>query len=178
MRRRASRSIAFIFDRGLRARDVDALRRRAWSSQPSEDSPARRAAEAEAARKLNAKSSPLFSWTEVDISNSERHIPRWQNAAFILAVVSLFGYFGHKMVYQELNRRERTAAAAARATARAKDAIRAGVRGVNFAKPIARDSSSDGGGEDDDPFDGFTPEEIQKLVARHSATASADDDRS
>jgi hypothetical protein len=170
----AVRAFARLCESKTPSRDVKARSTRAWSSKPSEDSPARRAAEQVAARKLNAKSSPLFSWTEVDVSNADRHIPRWQNAVFVVSVVSFFGYYGHKMVSQELDRRAATAAAKDAALKHARAAVRRGVRDVNFAASganviNAHRESDDDDIDDDDPFDGMTPEEIQTLVANESA---------
>ena len=174
----ASRAFARLFESASSSRDAAAPRARAWSSKPSDDSPARRAAEEVAARKLNARSSPLFSWTEVDVSNADRHIPRWQNAVFVVSVVSFFGYYGHKMVSQELDRRATTAAAKDAALATARAAARRGVRDMNFAADAGRgtntrDDGDDDAVESDDPFDGMTPEEIQALVASETATPRA-----
>jgi sirohydrochlorin ferrochelatase len=93
-------------------------------------------------------------------------------------VVSFFGYYGHKMVSQELDRRATTAAAKDAALATARAAARRGVRDMNFAADAGRgtntrDDGDDDAVESDDPFDGMTPEEIQALVASETAPPRA-----
>ena len=91
-----------------RASTSRAIASSAASSQKSDDEDSmRKAAEARAASKVYAGSSPLFSWTEVDVSDADKHIPRWQNAVFVVVVGSFLAWFGNKLVTSELQRREK-----------------------------------------------------------------------
>ena len=113
----------------------------------------RKAAEARAASKVYAGSSPLFSWTEVDVSDADRHIPRWQNAVFVVVVGSFLAWFGNKLVTSELQRREKVEMERAALERRARDAIRAHM-GTSMPLEFAHD----------DAFEGLTPDEIDALV--------------
>jgi hypothetical protein len=96
---------------------------RALSTDDDAKAKARAQAEAAAAKKINAGASPLFSWTEVDVSNADRPIPRWQNAAFVVVVGAFFAYFGNKLVTSELSRRERARDAREALETRARDVV-------------------------------------------------------
>jgi hypothetical protein len=138
-----------------RASTARALASSAASSQKSEDEDSlRKAAEARAAKKVYAGSSPLFSWTEVDISDADKHIPRWQNAVFVVVVGSFLAWFGNKLVTSELRRREKIEKERTALERRARDAIRAHM-GTSAPLEFAHD----------DAFEGLTPDEIDALVA-------------
>jgi len=129
---------------------------RALSSDDDAKAKARAQAEAAAAKKINAGASPLFSWTEVDVSNADRPIPRWQNAAFVVVVGAFFAYFGNKLVTSELSRRERARDAREALETRARDVVRATMGDRNefdFDAVV-----------DEDALEGLTPEEIAALV--------------
>lgn len=160
------------------ARRVESTRPFALSRARSTDAPKdgnadteqkRAQAEAEAARKVRAGSSPLFYWTEVDVSNADRHIPRWQNALFVGVVAVTFAWFGNKMYASESERRRRAEDARSEMERRARAAVRSaasetegGMRNVRFA-------------DEEDAFEGLTPAEIEALVESERSARALDD---
>ena len=160
------------------ARRVESTRLFALSRARSTDAPKdgnadteqkRAQAEAEAARKVRAGSSPLFYWTEVDVSNADRHIPRWQNALFVGVVAVTFAWFGNKMYASESERRRRAEDARSEMERRARAAVRSvsietegGMRNVRFA-------------DEEDAFEGLTPAEIEALVESERSARALDD---
>ena len=150
-----------------RARSTDAPK----DGNADADAEQKRAqAEAEAARKVRAGSSPLFYWTEVDVSNEDRHIPRWQNALFVGVVAVTFAWFGNKMYASEFERQRRAEDARSEMERRARAAVRSassetegGMRDVRFA-------------DEEDAFEGLTPAEIEALVESERSASARDDD--
>lgn len=163
---RSRSSIALNASRAL----APSFKARALSTDDDAKAKTRAQAEAEAAKKINAGASPLFSWTEVDVSNADRPIPRWQNAAFVVVVGAFFAYFGNKLVTSELSRRERARDAREALETRARDVVRATMGDRNEFDLDAV--------VDEDALEGLTPEEIAALVERERDARGGERDAS
>jgi uncharacterized protein (DUF58 family) len=116
----------------------------------------REAAEAEAAKSVRAWSSPLFSHVEVEVDDG-RVIPRWANVAFVAGVFLVFGFAGRFALQNERRKSERKQRAAEEREARARVAIESGTLLNDARRNFA-------GADDEDPFEGMSPEEIEKLA--------------
>lgn len=116
----------------------------------------REAAEAEAAKSVRAWSSPLFSHVDVEVDDG-RVIPRWANVAFVAGVFLVFGFAGRFAFQNERRKSERKQRAAEEREARARVAIESGTLLNDARRNFA-------GADDEDPFEGMSPEEIEKLA--------------
>jgi len=116
----------------------------------------RTAAEEDAASTVRAWSSPLFSHVDLEVDDG-RVIPRWKNLAFITGVVRVFGFVGRFAV---TNERKKSASKQREVDARetrARVAIESGILQDHKRRNFA-------GADDVDPFEGMSPEEIEKLA--------------
>ena len=127
-------------------------------TSPAAAAARREAAEAKAEKSIRAWSSPLFSHVEVEVDNG-RVIPRWANVAFVAGVVLLFGFAGRFALQNERRKSERKQRAADEREIRARAAIESG-----FLLHDARRNFA--GADDADPFEGMSPEEIEKLAKK------------
>lgn len=118
----------------------------------------RKRAEAVAATNVNRFSSPLFSHVELEKDDLERTVPRWANVLFVAAVVGVFGYFAQFAYRNETDRRARIELERNERETRARVAVQSGA---------LRDDARNFAGADQahDPFEGLSPEEIEKLAA-------------
>jgi hypothetical protein len=118
----------------------------------------RKRAEAVAATNVNRFSSPLFSHVELEKDDLERTVPRWANVLFVAAVVGVFGYFAQFAYRNETDRRARIELERHERETRARVAVQSGA---------LRDDARNFAGADQahDPFEGLSPEEIEKLAA-------------
>ena len=118
----------------------------------------RKRAEAVAATNVNRFSSPLFSHVELEKDDLERTVPRWANVLFVAAVVWVFGYFAQFAYKNETDRRARIELERHERETRARVAVQSGA---------LRDERRNFAGADQahDPFEGLSPEEIEKLAA-------------
>ena len=118
----------------------------------------RKRAEAVAATNVNRFSSPLFSHVELEKDDLERTVPRWANVLFVAAVVGVFGYFAQFAYRNETDRRARIESERNERETRARVAVQSGA---------LRDDARNFAGADQahDPFEGLSPEEIEKLAA-------------
>ena len=118
----------------------------------------RKRAEAVAATNVNRFSSPLFSHVELEKDDLERTVPRWANVLFVAAVVGVFGYFAQFAYRNETDRRARIELERHERETRARVAVQSGA---------LRDERRNFAGADQahDPFEGLSPEEIEKLAA-------------
>ena len=136
--------------------------------ETAKEKSARAEAERAASSRVHSSSSPLFHWTEVDVSNADRHIPRWQNVVFVGVVTCGFAWFGNKMFRSEMDRRRAKEEVRAGMEARARRAVRAAL--------LAETSASVGNGAanetEEDAFEGLTPEEIEAVVQDERAHLS------
>ena len=130
-------------------------------TSPAAAAARREAAEAEAEKSIRAWSSPLFSHVEVEVDNG-RVIPRWANVAFVAGGGLLFGFAGRFALQNERRKSERKQRAAEEREARARAAIDSGI--------LLQDARRNFAGVDDaDPFEGMSPEEIEKLARSRGA---------
>ena len=115
-------------------------------------------AEEVAATNVNRFSSPLFSHVELEKDDLERTVPRWANVLFVAAVVGVFGYFAQFAYRNETDRRARIELERHERETRARVAVQSGA---------LRDDARNFAGADQahDPFEGLSPEEIEKLAA-------------
>ena len=111
-----------------------------------------------AATNVNRFSSPLFSHVELEKDDLERTVPRWANVLFVAAVVGVFGYFAQFAYRNETDRRARIELERHERGTRARVAVQSGA---------LRDERRNFAGADQahDPFEGLSPEEIEKLAA-------------
>ena len=118
----------------------------------------RKRAEEVAATNVNRFSSPLFSHVELEKDDLERTVPRWANVLFVAAVVGVFGYFAQFAYRNETDRRARIELERNERETRARVAVQSGA---------LRDDARNFAGADQahDPFEGLSPEEIEKLAA-------------
>ena len=116
----------------------------------------RQRAEEAAAKSVNRFSSPLFSHVELEKDDPERTVPRWANVLFVAAVAGVFGYFARYAYTNETRRAERVANERRDRETRARLAVEAGA---------LRDSRRNFADDDVDPFEGLSPDEIEKLAA-------------
>ena len=118
----------------------------------------RKRAEEVAATNVNRFSSPLFSHVELEKDDLERTVPRWANVLFVAAVVGVFGYFAQFAYRNETDRRARIESERNERETRARVAVQSGA---------LRDERRNFAGADQahDPFEGLSPEEIEKLAA-------------
>ena len=118
----------------------------------------RKRAEEVAATNVNRFSSPLFSHVELEKDDLERTVPRWANVLFVAAVVGVFGYFAQFAYRNETDRRARIELERHERETRARVAVQSGA---------LRDDARNFAGADQahDPFEGLSPEEIEKLAA-------------
>jgi hypothetical protein len=100
----------------------------------------------------------LFSHVEVEVDDG-RVIPRWANVAFIAGVVLVFGFAGRFALQNERRKNDRKQAAADERESRARMAIDSGILQDHKRRNFA-------GADDVDPFEGMSPEEIEKLATR------------
>jgi len=127
-------------------------------TSPAAAAARREAAEAEAAKSVRAWSSPLFSHVDVEVDDG-RVIPRWANVAFVAGVFLVFGFAGRFALQNERRKSERKQRAADEREIRARAAIESG-----FLLHDARRNFA--GADDADPFEGMSPEEIEKLAKK------------
>ena len=118
----------------------------------------RQRAEEAAAKSVNRFSSPLFSHVELEKDDPERTVPRWANVLFVAAVAGVFGYFARYAYTNETRRAERAARERRDRETRARLAVEAG------ALRDARRNFASRADDDVDPFEGLSPEEIEKLA--------------
>ena len=118
----------------------------------------RQRAEEAAAKSVNRFSSPLFSHVELEKDDLGRTVPRWANVLFVAAVVGVFGYFAQFAYRNETDRRARIELERNERETRARVAVQSGA---------LRDERRNFAGADQahDPFEGLSPEEIEKLAA-------------
>lgn len=116
----------------------------------------RKRAEEAAAKSVNRFSSPLFSHVELEKDDPERTVPRWANVLFVAAVAGVFGYFARYAYTNETRRAKRVANERRDRETRARLAVEAGA---------LRDSRRNFADDDVDPFEGLSPDEIEKLAA-------------
>ena len=86
-----------------------------------------------------------------------RVIPRWANVAFVAWVFLVFGFAGRFALQNERRKSERKQRAAEEREARARVAIESGTLLNDARRNFA-------GADDEDPFEGMSPEEIEKLA--------------
>ena len=148
--------------RSLHARGITA-NTPAWKEKENGDETdgaagRRKRAEAVAATNVNRFSSPLFSHVELEKDDLERTVPRWANVLFVAAVVGVFGYFAQFAYRNETDRRARIELERHERETRARVAVQSGA---------LRDDARNFAGADQahDPFEGLSPEEIEKLAA-------------
>ena len=115
----------------------------------------RERAEEAAAKSVNRFSSPLFSHVELEKDDPERTVPRWANVLFVAAVAGVFGYFARYAYTNETRRAERSARDRRDRETRARLAVEAGA---------LRDARRNFASDAVDPFEGLSPEEIEKLA--------------
>ena len=118
----------------------------------------RQRAEEAAAKSVNRFSSPLFSHVELEKDDPERTVPRWANVLFVAAVAGVFGYFARYAYTNETRRAERAARERRDRETRARLAVEAG------ALRDARRNFASRADDAVDPFEGLSPEEIEKLA--------------
>ena len=118
----------------------------------------RQRAEEAAAKSVNRFSSPLFSHVELEKDDPERTVPRWANVLFVAAVAGVFGYFARYAYTNETRRAERAARERRDRETRARLAVEAGVL------RDARRNFASRADDAVDPFEGLSPEEIEKLA--------------
>ena len=96
--------------------------------------------------------------------DDDRVIPRWANALFIAGVVVVFGFAGRYAWMNETRKSDRKRMEREEREERARAAIEAGAlrdhRQRNFAVS-----------DEVDPFEGMSPEEIERLSASNEARA-------
>lgn len=92
--------------------------------------------------------------------DDDRVIPRWANIMFVAAVVAVFGYCGNFAWNNENRKMRAKERARTEAEARAKSAIESGA-----LRDHGRHNFASQADEADDPFEGMSPEEIEKLAA-------------
>jgi uncharacterized protein (DUF58 family) len=100
----------------------------------------------------------LFSHVDVEVDDG-RVIPRWANVAFVAGVFLVFGFAGRFALQNERRKSERKQRAADERETRARAAIESG-----FLLHDARRNFA--GADDADPFEGMSPEEIEKLAEK------------
>ena len=115
-------------------------------------------AEIEAAKEVRRWSSPLFSHVEVNVDD-EKKIPRWANVLFVAVVVGIFGYAG-KFAYDNETRKK---AAKERERTEREDRVRSAIDSGALRDHSRRNFASVDK-EEVDPFEGLSPEEIEKLA--------------
>ena len=119
----------------------------------------RQRAEEAAAKSVNRFSSPLFSHVELEKDDPERTVPRWANVLFVAAVAGVFGYFARYAYTNETRRAERAARERRDRETRARLAVEAGA-----LRDARRENFASRADDDVDPFEGLSPEEIEKLA--------------
>lgn len=120
-------------------------------------------AERIAAKRVQAWSSPLFSHVEINVDD-DRVIPRWANALFTAGVVVVFGFAGRYAWMNETRKSDRKRMEREEREERARVAIEAGALRDHRQKNFAVSNEVD-------PFEGMSPEEIERLSAANEAEA-------
>ena len=155
--------LAVIFEASLHARGFASTGPARKGKDDDDDADAaerRQRAEEAAAKSVNRFSSPLFSHVELEKDDPERTVPRWANVLFVAAVAGVFGYFARYAYTNETRRAER----AARESARSGDAREARRGGWRAARREEKASPPAAPTTTVDPFEGLSPEEIEKLA--------------
>ncbi len=126
-----------------------------------EDAVRRKQAEELAERDVRKWSSPLFSHVQVDVdTHKNRQFSFAENATFVLAVVCIFGYFGNFAIESSRKKEEKKRKLKEKRERRALKELRM-TNGSKDAVPSYIDDEDED--EEDDPFEGLTPQEIVQL---------------